>query len=343
MKFPLSIFNFRQKVEPEIPWHWWASIGLLVGIFVLAEASARILMQPVGDNLWAYNPPSLSRPFEWYRHLTEENMTPAVVAIGDSTGARNFDPESFAAASAIENTYNLAHPGNFPLALRSNTLPLLDSDHTPDIVILFQWSGSLLDSPRVDALEAGAMSPILEARRNGSFTITDYIYLTRIYRARSFLVDYWLRGKTLLQPPDDKGFAPLSRPEGEAKTDRPTDSSVQPQFDFSEERRDVIKRLSDLAEERGFLLVVIVGPYRSGDRYQDGGGLHLAWLRELEMIECRNMVVMDLTSLLGNHPEFFKGNHHLYEEGAKYFSARLGEPIAQLRERFLSAGNMCAK
>jgi hypothetical protein len=342
MKFPLSIFNFEQKIEPEIPRHWWASIGLLVGILALAEASSRVLLQPVGDNLWAYNPPSLSRPFEWYRHLTEENMTPTVLAIGDSTGARNFDPESFAATSSIDNAYNLAHPGNFPLALRSNTLPLLDSGHSPDIVILFQWPGSLLASPRVDKLEAGAMSPILEARRTGRFNITDYIYLTRIYRARGFVLDYWLRGKTLLKPPVDNGFAPLSRPAAEATTDRPADPPEQQQFEFSEERRSVITRLSDLAKEHQFLLVAVVGPFRWGDRYQDGNR-HLDWLRELEKTECENLVVMDLRNLLGDHPEFFKGNHHLYRDGAEVFSARLGKRIARLHEQFLSGRNMCTR
>ncbi len=342
MKFPLSIFNFEQKIEPEIPRHWWASIGLLIGILVLAETSARVLLQPVGDNLWAYNPPSLATPFEWYRHLTEENMTPTVLAIGDSTGARNFDPDSFVAASSIENTYSLARRGNFPLALRSNTIPLLDSVNSPDIVILFQWPGSLLASPRVDKIEAGAVSPILEARRTGRFIITDHIYLTRMYRARTFLVNYWLRGKSLLRPPASNGFAPLSRPETETRADRPADSAVQQPVDFSEERRAVISRLSNLAEERQFLLVVVIGPYRSGERYQVGNR-HLEWLRELQKAECENLVVMDLRDLLGDHPEFFKDNHHLYEDGAAYFSTRLGERIGQLHSQFLSGRNMCAR
>jgi hypothetical protein len=342
MKFRLSIFNFERKIEPAVPRHWWASIGLLIGILVLAETSARVLLQPIGDNLWAYNPPSQSRAFEWYRHLTEEDLTPTVLAIGDSTGARNFDPGSFAAASAIDSAYSLAWPGNFPLALRNNTLPLLGSGHSPDIVILFQWPESLLASPRVDTLEAGAVSPIFEARRTGRFTLTDHVYLTRMYRARAFLVDYWLRGKSLREPPAGDGFAPLSRPAGEANTDRPADLSVQQPFDFSEERRGVIRTLSNLAEEHQFLLVVAVGPYRSGDGYQDGNR-HLDWLRELEKVECANLVVMDLRNFLDDRPEFFKDNHHLYDDGAAYFSARLGERIAPLHEQFLSGGNMCAR
>jgi len=340
MKFRLSIFNFEQKIRPEIPRHWWASIGLLVGILVLAEASARVFLQPVGDNLWAYNPPYLSRQFEWYRHLTEENMTPKVLAIGDSIGARNFDPGSFAAASSIENTYSLARPGNFPLALRSNTLPLLDSSHSPDIVILFQWPGSLLAGPRVDRIEAGAVSPILEARRTGRFIITDYVYLTRIYRARNFLMDYWLRGKSLLKPPENNGYAPLSRPATETGTNRPANPPAEELVEFSEERRAVISSLSDLAEERQFLLVVVVGPYRSGERYQVGNR-HLEWLRELEKAECPNLVVMDLRTVLSDHPDFFKDNHHLYDDGAQHFSAWLGERIAQLRNQYLSGRLKC--
>jgi hypothetical protein len=229
MKFLSSIFSSEQLAGLDIPRDWWASMTLLAGILVVVELTARVLMAPVGDDLWTYGYGTDPVPFEWFRVLSEQDRVPTVLVIGDSTAARNVDPATLAEASTISSVYSLAYAGNFPRALRSNTLPLLDSGNTPEIVMLFQWPGSLSDDPRVDQIEAGAVAPILEARNSGRFLISDLLYLTRLFPARRFLRDYWLRGKTLIHPPDGNGFLPLTRPEeagGQASATTPRQRTV---------------------------------------------------------------------------------------------------------------------
>ena len=342
MKFRSSIFSSEQFAGLDIPRDWWASMALLAGILVAVELAARVLMAPVGEDLWTYGYGADPVPFEWYRVLSEDNRTPTVLVIGDSTAARNVDPATVAEAAAVDSVYSLAYPGNFPRALRSNTVALLDSGNTPEIVILFQWPGSLRDDPRVDQIEAGAVAPILEARSSGRFLISDLLYVTRIFPARRYLLDHWLRGKTLIRPPDGNGFVPLQRP-AEARSQTPPEAPAPADSGpFSDMRRGVIRELVALAKEHDFLLVAVVGPFRSGDRYLLANR-HLEWLREQERAACDNLFVMDLRQMPGIGPALFKDNHHLYADGAEAFSAALGKRIANLQAHALPERPGCPR
>lgn len=334
MKFPSSIFSSEQLSRLDIPRDWWASMALLAGLLVLAELAARVLLAPVGENLWTYGSGTDPSRFEWFRVLSEEDRSPTVLVIGDSTGARNVDPVTLAEAASIDSVYSLAYPGNFPRALRSNTLPLLDTSNTPEIVVLFQWPGSLRDDPRVDQIEAGAVSPILEARSSGRFLVSELLYVTRLFPARRYVLDHWLRGKTLIHPPDSNGFVPLQRPAEARRQTADTAPAPADSGPFSETRRGVIRELVALAIEHDFLLVTIVGPFRSGNRYQLANR-HLEWLHDQERASCSNLLVMDLRQMPGIGPDLFKDNHHLYEDGALAFSAALGRRIASIREHSL--------
>lgn len=325
-----------------MPRDWWATIVLLSVLLVGAELAARFVLAPIGNHLWAYDSTALSRSFEWYRHLSENEATPTVVVIGDSTGARNFDPESFAESSSIDSVYSLARAGNFPRALQSNTLPLLENGQAPEIVILLQWPGSLRDDPRTDQIEAGAVSSILEARLTGRFMVTDYFHVARLFRARSYLVSYWLRDEDLLQPPQGNGFSPFIPPVGADPANAnpiviPTDST-----EFSDKRRQVIRELMAVAEQRDFKLIVIVGPYRSGKKYAVANA-HLEWLRTLEAEACENLVVVDAREVDGIGPGDFRDNAHLFINGANRFSSHLGELVADIRETNSGANPNCAK
>jgi hypothetical protein len=341
MKFLSSIFNSEQLADLDIPRDWWASMALLAGVLVFAELAARVLMAPVGENLWSYGTGIDPVPFEWFRVLGAEGRTPTIVVIGDSTAARNLDPTTLAEASMTDSVYSLAYPGNFPRALRSNTLPLLKSGNTPEIVILFQWPGALKDDPRVDQIEAGAISPILEARMTGRLLISEFLYITRLFPARIYLVNHWLRGKTLIHPPGRNGFVPLDRP---ARAQNQASIEIPPTGggDFSDQRREVIRELIALAKKRDFLLVAIVGPFRSGDQYLLAN-MHLEWLREQEKNYCENLLVMDLRQMPGIGPELFKDNHHLYADGAQVFSVALGQKIASIREHSLPERAGCTR
>lgn len=326
MKFLSSIFSFETLKAIDLPGHWRASIGLLVVLLVGAELAARVLMAPVGDHLWAYSPTESSASFEWYRHLATNGQTPGVVAIGDSTGVRNFDPETFAARSEFDTVYSLARAGNFPLALRSNTLPLLKVGDPPNVVLLLQSANSFRDDPRVDQIERGALSPVLEARREGRRLATDYLYLTRLFPARSLLRRHWIHRQPLLIPSGFGSFSPFHRSGKEitniAAARKPDIEDVE----FSDERRDVILELVEIAQEREFLLLAVIGPQR--DYSEDTvTKVHLQWLMKLEAAACGYIAVMDLRNAPYIESADYKDNNHLYSAGATKFSAHLAAVI----------------
>lgn len=329
MKFRSSIFSSESLQLASIPRDWWLSTWLLFAILVTTELGARFLLAPIGDHLWAYDSAALSRSYEWYRARAVAGQTPTILAVGDSTGARNFSPRAFQSTAGNEPVYSLARAGNFPRALRSNTLPLLEVGTAPEIVILFQWPGSLRDDPRVDQIEAGAVSSILEARQSGRFMVTDYLYVTRLFRARDYLVSYWLRGEELLRPATRDGFHPLIRP-AEFEL-RPVVLPDEPIL-FAETRRDVVRDLVNIAARRGFVVVAIVGPFRAGNDYP-AGNAHLQWLQELRSSNCTNMAVLDLRTAFDIPADQYQGNHHLYEDGAKSYSAQLGPRITDILEQ----------
>lgn len=327
MKFLSSIFSFETLKAVDLPGHWRASIGLLLLLLVSAELAARILMAPVGEHLWAYSPTASSGSFEWYRHLATSGRTPEVIVIGDSTGARNFDPEAFAAHTEFDDVYSLARAGNFPLALRSNTLPLLEVGDPPNVVLLLQSAGSFRDDPRVGQIERGALSPILEARRDGRRVVTDYLYVARLFPARSLLRRYWIHRQPLLIPYGVGSFSPFEKSDQIANTAATRFPAIE-DVKFSAERREVILELIEIAREREIPLIAVIGPQR--DLGEDTvTALHLQWLRELEAATCGDIAVLDLRN--APYVEFadYKDNIHLYSDGAAIFSAHLAVVIEE--------------
>jgi hypothetical protein len=326
MKSLSSIFSFDTAKAVELPGHWRASIVLLIVLLIGAELFARVVMAPLGEHLWAYSPTASSHTFEWYRHLATSGRTPDVIAIGDSTGARNFDPAAFAAHSEFDDVYSLARAGNFPLALRSNTLPLLEVGDPPDLVVLLQSAGSFRDDSRVSRIERGAMSPILSARRDGKPLVVDYLHVTRLYPARSLLRLHWVKGQALPIPSATGSFSPFRRTDGQTPEALPTAFPISQGVKFSAERRRVIVELIEIARARDFPVIAVIGPQRqaNGDVVTD---LHLAWLRELAASECDRFTVLDLRDAPFIDMAEFKDNNHLYADGAARFSAHLAAVI----------------
>jgi hypothetical protein len=326
MKFLSSIFSSETLESIRMPRHWLASLALLAIILIGAEVAARIALAPVGDNLWAYRPPASSRVFEWYRHLATNSSVPDVVAIGDSVGARNFDPQAFIEASGMGSVYSLAQAGNFPLALQSNTLPLLTIGDAPGTVILLQWAGSFRDDPRVRQIESGARSPILEARREGRKLVTDYLYVTRLFPARSHLFNYWINGKDLLPQPVGGGFKPFQQPPDDRPRPAITAVSTTEHVSFSAERRNVVSELLEIARERQFRVIAVVGPLYGPDG-DNVASEHVEWLKALEISSCGAMAVLDMRRASYLEPRHFKDNNHLFADGAAKFSAYLADRV----------------
>lgn len=340
MKYRSSIFSSESLAVSEIPRDWLATLALTLFLLVAAEATARVLLAPLGDHLWAYDSPSMAKSFEWYRERAASGEPPTVLAIGDSTGQRNFDASVFASAAAIDSVYSLALAGNFPRSLRSNTLPLLDVESVPEVVLLFQWPGSLRDDPRTDQIEAGMVSSILEAQLDGRLMISDFLYLTRLFRSRSHIIDYWLRDKPLLRPAPNGGFSPFT-PESAARIEADPDATLDESESFSPARRQVVENLVDVAARRDFLLVAVVGPYRTGTEYVFGAR-HLDWLLELEQQSCGHLVALDVRDLQLLEHSDFRDNHHLYASGAEKFSGFLGDQVGQIRKAAARNSKECS-
>ena len=329
MKFLSSIFSSETFRSIHLPRHWKASIALLAFLLVSAELTARFLMAPIGENVWAYSPTNSYRAFEWYRHRASNGLTPRVLAIGDSTGARNFDPESAAATLGQQDVFSLARAGNFPLAMQSNTLPLLEAGEPPDVVMLFQWAGSFREDRRVQQIERGSRSSLLEARQGGRWLVTDALHLARLYPARSFLRRHWIANESILVSSGYGSFSPLQKadtsPADNAVAATPAASEVK----FSDARRDVVHQLLDIAQERDFLVVAVVGPQRNPgtDTVTER---HLQWLRKIQAAACANFQVLDVRDSANLSATHFKDNNHLYADGAAVFSAYLADQLENL-------------
>ena len=329
MKFLSSIFSFETLRAVDLPSHWKASVVLMAALLVTAELGARFLLAPVGDHLWAYSPGTSPTAFEWYRALATEDETPGIVAIGDSTGARNFDPKAFSAASSFGDAYTLARPGNFPLAMRGNTLPLLQLGQPPEIVLLFQWAGSFRDDPRVERIERGSISPVLEARREGRVLVTDYLYLSRLYPARQYLSRYWIAGEPLLQPAGFGSFAPLVKSGDEAGGREVVATTRDADIVFSEVRREVLKELSQIAREQGFQVVAVIGPQREPERDKVTRE-HIEWLKALASEACRELVLLDMRTAPYIELSSFKDENHLFADAAASFSREVARRMSDL-------------
>jgi hypothetical protein len=160
--------------------------------------------------------------------------------------------------------------------------------------------------------------------------ISDFLYVTRLFRARSHIVDYWLRDEPLLRPAPNGGFRPFD-PEKVARIKADPDAALDETDKFSQARRQVIEELVDIAERRDFLLVAIVGPYRTGVDYIFGAR-HLDWLLALQRQACGHFLALDVRELPQLERSDFRDNHHLYASGAEKLSGLIGDEIRRIRQ-----------
>jgi hypothetical protein len=154
-------------------------------------------LSPIGGFAWGYWSTDAINKFEWYRHLSQENLVPKVVAVGDSTGARNFYPKYFTDSAGV-SSYNLAWPSNFPLAFHATTLPLMENDARPLHVLLFQIPFSFIDNAKIARFENSILSSPIAQKYIKKYLISDYIYLSRITKARLLLKRYWIDKKKII-------------------------------------------------------------------------------------------------------------------------------------------------
>jgi len=321
-RFLSSIFNFKTLYLGSVPRNFWNTIGVVVSLLATAEIVSRILLIPVGNFAWAYWSLDAIDKFEWYRSMSENDKAPDVVAIGDSTGARGFDPRYFSKASE-KTSYNLAWPANFPKALRATTHPLLQEGTPPDSIILIQSPGGYIDSQRAIRFENSILSSQIAKRYPKNDLVSDYVYLSRLYAARSLLKKSWIDHQKIVSEPKLSGFMPAGTGSKKiVKNPGETQKKGNKKKDFSQERLICFLQLAEITENRGIRLIVVLPPVNSGKTpvlYRK----YLDWLHSKS--PDYEFTIWDLSN-----PDFLRKKHfwdknHLNELGAKLFSLELGK------------------
>ncbi len=323
--FLSSIFSFNTLDRRSIPRRWVVSILAVAVLFVGAEVVSRVLMAPLGDHVWAYWDPVAADKFEWYRGKADAERTPEVLVIGDSTGARNFDPAAFAAASGVPSAYNMAWPANFARALAVNTLPLLANGAPPRTVILMESVNAFIDLPEVERFERSIVGGVLGKRSRGELVAADVLHLARVYQARFQLIDHWARGKQLVRRPPLLGFMPHTRP---ADAKAPVPGAIrEPDRPFSSDRRAVLLRLVELAKKRDFRLILTIGPY-AWVPWPQAVAAHAAWLSEVAEANPEHVTFWDLRDTDAVTIDGFRDAQHLWDVDAARLSEWLGRRYA---------------
>jgi hypothetical protein len=290
----------------------WQTVVLAICLLAVAELGARSALTPIGA-YWEYWTPRAAAKFERYRADVRRGTPPRLLAVGDSTGASDIEPAALADAAGVDTAFNLAWPANFPMAFRESTLPLLRSDAAPDVVVASFSPTGFLSSPRVERFEEAILSsPYVRALR-GERQAADYSYLARLRPALPFRGSWWT-GNGLPQPANG-GFMPLTGADAApdvGEEERP----------FERERFAVLEALREAGRQHGFEVVVVVPPRRDPSAVREGAeATYLSRLRQ------GGFTYLDFREPSFLQPAHFYDGGHLNRDGARIYSARLGEAL----------------
>ena len=317
-KFLSSIFSSDPAWPRDIPRPWlWSILGALI-LVAGAEALARAATAPMGPRLWQYWSSEAGRKYEWYRRLASAGETYRVVAVGDSLAARNFDPAAFTETSGSE-AYNLGWPGMFPLAFDRVIPPMLEQGTPPEYVFLFQVPHSFVDNEGTRFNEAGVLDGLIGRKADGESLPGDYLALVRIYALRREVFGYWLRGQAPVTQPPLLGFMPL-----DAHNQAEFNSEDAGTVELDPNRLDVDRRFFDLAERRGFRIIVVLTP-TVAEQPDSAESQFKPWVEAQAAARPDSLTVWDMTESDIVPVEHYEDNAHFLAEGAAEFSAVLGE------------------
>jgi hypothetical protein len=324
-----SIFSFDTlRLNGRAPTGFFRAVLLALALSIAAEGAARMVIPAEGprDEYWSRG---AAAKFETYRERADAGSPPAVLVVGDSTAARDFDPAAIAEVLPPGfDAYNLAWPGNFPLAFRCTTIPLLASAASvPRVVVAAFTPNGFSDTERVQRFEAGIMTSDICRRAEGARIPADFLRLTLLGRALS-------RGDAT--EPDmaatELGFMPLagrsqerSRREDRARREKDDVRSI------TAERFEVVRELGRIARERGFALVVVVPPVAPKER---DGNVYAEYTRAL----AHSSAELGFTVIDWRHPEGYDRDAfydpvHLNAEAARRFSRELGRVVHETMSR----------
>jgi hypothetical protein len=308
-----------------VPGSWWRTVLLALLLVVSTEIGARALLgtELLPDDYWDAE---TGQKFEWYRRLDADHAIDILI-IGDSTAARNFAPLAIEEQLNGATAFNLGSPGNFPLALRESTFPLLRRGPVPRVVVLSQFVDSYYPSAAADDLERGILTSRAVRVLNDRRVASDHLAIAQLYRNRRVIRER-LAGEKWIDAPELKGFMPDRRTAEEvaaretrreaARTGRVRETAVPA-------RLRTVDELAAMARERGFTLVVLIPDQRDA-RSEAILADHRRWLRarsgEL------GFEVLDMAEAIALEPGDFIDTVHLSPTGAVNQSRALGRLLA---------------
>lgn len=311
--FRSSIFSSDTLAEcnPRGSGSWQAVVAALC-LVAAAEVIARTAVAPLGA-YWEYWTPAAATKFETYRGQVQRGTPPQLLAVGDSTAARDIEPAVVADAAAARDAFNLGWPANFPLAFRESTLPLLQADVAPRTVVASFSPASFFDSTRVRRFEESILSSSYARRLKGERQVSDVVFLSRLRAGLPFRKNWW--GRRPLPLSTDAGFMPLNG------TDTAVDVAEENE-PFADERFGVLEQLAAAGRAHGFDVVIVVPPRLAPTPARaEQEQVYVARLKAsgLHFLDFRD------AAFLGR--EHFYDSGHLNREGARIFSRRLGEAL----------------
>lgn len=300
---------------------------LALALVSLAEVGSRCLLARVGRQ-WEYWSADAAIQFEEYRRQTDNGQNPEVLIVGDSTGGYDIDPAVISECAPEQpRVYNLAAPANYPFAFRDTTLSLLRSLHTvPHLVIASFSLDGFVDAGLVRKREEQILASAYCRHSSGRFVAADYISLLRLLQASPFIKNaYWV--KRDLQHASTSGKASSTNDtytEGGGQIGGGLDDALTHSKRFSSERFNVVRELADLAQARGFRLLIVVPP-----RWKDSmSDVYAEYVRELRQAkEDYGFTILDAyhTALLSE--VHFADKVHLNQDGATAFSRELARTV----------------
>ena len=313
--FLSSIFSFRTLAISDVRGSGACqTVVLAVCLIVAAEAVTRRALAPIGG-YWEYWTPRAAVKFERYRADLVRGVVPPVLVVGDSTAARDVDPEALSAALNIGPAFNLAWPANFPLAFEYSTLPLLRNAVTPDIVVVSFSPLAFFDSPTVRRFEESILSSPYTRRAAGERGVSDFVHLARLRAALPFRKSWWTG--TGLPQPSDGGFMPLEGTTGAAE-------GIEEVGAFGRDRFAVLQDLQGYSRRYGFQLMVVLPPRRDVSQVRRNSEAEY-----VERLRAAGFQYLDFREAPFLSPEHFHDAGHLNRVGARIYSSRLGEALGR--------------
>ncbi len=291
-------------------------------LLLAAEGVARRALSPTGE-YWEYWNKEAADHFLWYRRQALKRA-PAIVITGDSTAARDFDPQEFENVLGA-TAFNLGWPANFPLALEKTAIPLFDAPyHPPETLIVSISAKAFTDHPLNSKFETPILSCAFSRHQDGETLVADYVYLARI-NASQKLIGSWFTGKNLFFSPADNGAMLL-----DGHDRKPTDVDQESGWKLTDRRLDVITKLTKICSLRGTQLFLVVPPRNFEDRVD----LEEEYLIQVcGILEPGGFAVLDCRRVDLLADRHFYDSGHLNREGAKVFSRYVAELISQIRAK----------